>query len=119
MKHNTESDLFRLNHIQDCIEKITILVNSCKSFEVFKSKWIEQDAMIRNFEIIGEAANHISEETKKDYPNIEWHKIRGMRNFMSHEYFGVRLETIWDTAVDNIPQLKNEIAQIISDLETN
>ena len=117
MKPSIESDLFRLKHIEDCIEKITILVNSCKTVAVFKSKWIEQDAMIRNFEIIGEASNHISDEIKNDYPDIEWYKMRGMRNFMSHEYFGVRLETIWDTAVENIPILKLQITEIISNIE--
>lgn len=117
MKPSTESDLFRLKHIEDCIEKITILVNSCKTVTIFKSKWIEQDAMIRNFEIIGEASNYISDEIKNDYPDIEWYKMRGMRNFMSHEYFGVRLETIWDTAVENIPILKLQITEIISNIE--
>lgn len=118
MKHSLESDLFRLRHIEDCTEKIIILVDTCKTFGVFKSRWIEQDAMIKNFEIIGEASNHISDETKKKYPSIEWYKMRGMRNFMSHEYFGVRLETIWDTAVENIPILKNQITEIISIIET-
>lgn len=117
MKHNTESDLFRLEHINECIERITFLVDSCKTVEVFKSKWIKQDAMLRNFEIIGEASNHISEETKETYPLIEWHKIKGMRNFVSHEYFSTRLETIWDTALENIPILRIQIAQIILDLE--
>ena len=117
MKHSTESDLFRLRHIEDCIEKIMILVNSCETVAVFKSRWIEQDAMIRNFEIIGEASNHISDETKKNYPSVEWYKMRGMRNFMSHEYFGVRLETIWDTAVENIPILKHQITEIITAIE--
>jgi uncharacterized protein with HEPN domain len=117
MKPSIESDLFRLKHIQDCIEKITILVHSCKTVAVFKSRWIEQDAMIRNFEIIGEASNHISDEIKKNYPNTEWYKMRGMKNFMSHEYFGVRPETIWDTAVENIPILKLQIAEIITAIE--
>jgi uncharacterized protein with HEPN domain len=117
MNPNIESDLFRLKHIDDCFEKILILVNSCKTVAVFKSKWIEQDAMIRNFEIIGEASNYISEETKKNYPSVEWFKMRGMRNFMSHEYFGVRRETIWETAVENIPILKLQITEIISTLE--
>jgi uncharacterized protein with HEPN domain len=118
MKHSIESDLFRLGHIVDCTERIAFLVNSCKTVVVFKSKWVEQDAMLRNFEIIGEASNHISNETKQKYPTIEWFKIRGMRNFVSHEYFSMRLETIWETAVTNIPILKTQIAQIISDLET-
>lgn len=117
MKPSVERDLFRLKHVEDCIEKITFLVHSCKTAAVFKSRWMEQDAMIRNFEIIGEASIHISDEIKKNYPNIEWYKIRGMRNFMSHEYFGVRLETIWDTAVENIPILKLQITEIISAIE--
>ena len=118
MNHIIDSDLFLLKNILDCIEKIKFLVDSCATLKVFKSKWIEQDAMIRNFEIIGEASNHISDETKMNYPIIEWYKIRGMRNFMSHEYFGVKIETIWDTAVENIPILKIQITKIISDIET-
>lgn len=117
MKPNSESDLFRLGHILECTEKINFIVTHCKTVEIFKNKWIEQDAMIRSFEIIGEASNHISEETKKNYPNIEWYKLRGMRNFVSHEYFGVRIDTIWETATNDIPRLKIEIAQIIADLE--
>ena len=73
--------------------------------------------MIRNFEIIGEASNHISDATKNNYPEMEWHKLRGMRNFVSHEYFGVKIDTIWDTAVESIPLLKMQINQIIVDLE--
>ncbi len=69
------------------------------------------------FEIIGEVSNHISDEIKEKYQNIEWYKMRGMRNFMSHEYFGVRLETIWDTALENIPILKLQITEIISNIE--
>jgi uncharacterized protein with HEPN domain len=115
---NKERDLFRLGHILECSDKIGKLVQQLQNFETFNEKWIEQDAMIRNFEIIGEASNHISDETKENYPQIEWHKIRGMRNFMTHEYFGVRLETIWDTAVSDIPKLKHKIEIIISDLES-
>ncbi len=73
--------------------------------------------MIRNFEIIGEASNHISVETKEKFPEIEWNKIRGMRNFMTHEYFGIRLLTIWDTAINDIPILKSHIDSIISELQ--
>ena len=115
--NNKERDLFRLGHIQECINKISELVIICSSFENFNIKWVEQDAMIRNFEIIGEASNHISDETKKKYPSIKWNEMRGMRNFMTHEYFGIRVQTIWDTAVEDIPNLKPQIEQIISELE--
>ena len=115
--NNKDRDLFRLGHIQDCIFKISELVATCCTFENFDNKWVEQDAMIRNFEIIGEAANHISTETKENFNQVEWHKIRGMRNFMTHEYFGIRVQTIWDTAVDDIPKLKILIDNIVSELE--
>lgn len=107
--NNKDRDLLRLEHIKDSIQKITTIVNSVVSFEMFEQKWIEQDAMIRNFEIIGEAANHLSNETKLAHPEIEWFKIRGMRNFMTHEYFGIKMQTIWDTATNDIPVLGNQI----------
>lgn len=114
---NKERDLFRLGHILECTEKIITLTELLGSYENFETKWIEQDAMIRSFEIVGEASNHVSNETKSNYTDVAWHKIRGMRNFMTHEYFGIRLETIWQTAVHDIPVLKKQIEQIISDLE--
>ena len=113
----TEKDLFRLGHIRDCIDKIMELTKSVHSFENFESKWIEQDAMMRNFEIIGEASNHISEETKEKFPEVEWSLMRGMRNFISHVYFGVDLDNIWDTAINDIPKLKSQIEDIISNLQ--
>ncbi len=64
-----ERDLFRLNHILESADKIGKIVCQVKSVEAFEEKWLEQDAMIRNFEIIGEAAAHISDETKKQYPD--------------------------------------------------
>ena len=73
--------------------------------------------MIRNFEVIGEAARHISEDTKQKYPHIEWKKMKGMRNFMTHQYFGIQLDTVWDTAINDIPGLKMEIIRILSDLQ--
>lgn len=111
-------DLFRLGHIKDCIDKIIELAIILHTLDNFETKWIEQDAMIRNFEIIGEASNHISDETKKNYPTLEWKEMRAMRNYITHEYFGVDLANIWDTAINDIPRLKIQIAQIISDLET-
>ena len=111
-----ERDLFRLGHIEECIAKILELVERLQEFKEFELKWVEQDAMIRNFEIIGEAANHVSSDTKNKHPEIEWHKLRGMRNFMTHEYFGIKLEVIWDTAVEDTPVLRKHIQQIIQDM---
>ena len=111
-----ERDLFRLEHIVESAEKIEKIAASLDSLENFLDKWVEQDAMIRNFEIIGEASNHISDVTKEKYPEIEWYKMKGMRNLITHEYFGVRAETIWETAINDIPVLKKQIQSIIQDL---
>lgn len=113
----SKKDLFRLGHIKDCINKILEIVSMVQSLNDLQKKWLEQDAMIRNFEIIGEASNHISEQTKRSYPSVNWKEMKGMRNYISHEYFGVDLDNIWHTAVHDIPKLKEQVAKIISDLE--
>lgn len=113
---STEKDLFRLGHIIDCCEKITELVKNLGTFELFVQDWIKQDAMITNLEIIGEASRHVSVNTKGKYPDVAWDLMRGMRNIISHEYFGIDLDNIWDTATIDITSLKNSIEAIISDL---
>ncbi|QLE00368.1 DUF86 domain-containing protein [Galbibacter sp. BG1] len=110
-------NLFRLEHILESIFKIEELVKIVKDFNTFEKRWIEQDAIIRNFEIIGEASNHISEGIKNEYPKVPWNEMRGMRNFMTHEYFGLQLDTIWDAAVNDIPILKRQIIEICEKLK--
>lgn len=108
-----DKNLFRLKHITECIEKIEIIVDMLKSFKNFENQWIERDAMIRNFEIIGKASVHISEDLKNKFPEIAWNEMRGMRNFITHEYFGLQLDSVWETAVNDIPILKKQIQKII------
>ena len=73
-------DLFRLEHIQECIAKIEELVKILKTYDNFEEKWIEQDSVIRNFEIIGEASNHISYDLKQKYPDVAWNQISNARD---------------------------------------
>jgi uncharacterized protein with HEPN domain len=63
-------------------------------------------AIERQLEITGEAANHLSEKTKLDNPEIEWRKVTAFRNFIVHEYFGVDLELVWDIVANKVPGLK-------------
>lgn len=108
-----DKNLFRLTHISECIQKIEMLTLRLHNYDNFENNWIERDAMIRNFEIIGEASNHISDELKEKYPEVAWSQMKGMRNFITHEYFGLQLDSIWDTAVNDIPILKKQIQKII------
>ena len=112
-----DKNLFRLEHILDSITKIEYLVRTLHTQDNFEQKWIEQDAIIRNLEIIGEAAINISDDLKQKYPNVLWQEMRGMRNFVTHQYFGVELSEIWSTVVQDIPLLKKQVQEIVSALK--
>lgn len=71
------------------------------------------DAVVRNFEIIGEAATHVSPATKKNYPMVPWKKAMALRNKAIHEYFGLDLGIVWQTAKKDLSMLKRQIDRII------
>lgn len=73
--------------------------------EAFHAQRMVQAAVIRELEIIGEAARTISDATKLHYPNIPWAQILGMRNRIAHEYLRVDLEIVWQTVQKDIPAL--------------
>jgi uncharacterized protein with HEPN domain len=63
------------------------------------------DAVVRNLEIIGEAAKHISQDIRKQLLGIEWRKIAGMRDMLAHAYFGIDNDILWDVVQNKVPQL--------------
>ena len=65
-------------------------------------------------EIIGEAANHLSESLKNENQEIEWRKIVAFRNFLIHEYFGVDLELLWGITQNNLEDLKLVVSKMVS-----
>jgi uncharacterized protein with HEPN domain len=73
-----------------------------------------QDAVIRRFLIIGEAARRISEETKRNLPEVPWTAINGMRNRLVHEYDDIDLDVIWDTLIKSLPILIKELEKVVS-----
>jgi uncharacterized protein with HEPN domain len=112
-----ERNLFHLGHIRDCIAKIEYLSGRLHGYDSFEEQWVEQDAIIRNLEMIGEASINVSDALKARYPDVDWKTIRGMRDFVTHEYFRVSLTIIWDIVANDIPILKKQINNIIDDLE--
>ena len=67
------------------------------------------DAVLRNLEVIGEAAKNIPKNIREKYPEVEWTEAIGFRNVLIHDYFGVDIEAVWDTIKKNIPEFKNHI----------
>ena len=72
------------------------------------------DAVVRNFEIIGEAANRIDPDYRKSTDNIEWNRIRGFRNRIIHDYFGIDYEIVWTIIENDLDSLITEIEILIS-----
>ncbi len=70
------------------------------------------DAVIRNLEIIGEAARNLDSDIRKDHPAIPWRKIIGLRNIISHAYFGIDWENIWKIIREDIPEFRDELESI-------
>jgi len=94
-----------MNRIADYIEGY--------NFDDFKKDNKTVDAGIRNFEIIGEASKKLTDDVKKSYPDIPWHEMYYLRNRVTHEYFGVDYEIIWDIATNYLPENKLMIIKII------
>jgi len=87
------------------------------SYEQFRKDEKTNDAVITNFAIIGEAAKHIPAKIKKHYPEIPWKEMAGMRDKLVHEYFGIRLDVVWETITVRLPQLKNLIEELLEDFD--
>lgn len=87
-------------------------------FRQFKQDYKTVDAVIRNFEIIG-AAKNLPEEIKSKYLEVPWAEMYLLRNKISHEYFGVDYEIIWDIATNYLPENKKQIEVILKESEQN
>ncbi len=90
------------------IEKYTKEISK----KVFESDEKTIDAVVRNLEIIGEAASQLSKSFKDKYKGIPWREVIGMRNKVIHEYFGIDWDVLWYTIQDDIPELKKQIKDI-------
>ena len=112
---NKNGDIVRLRHILDAIIEIENYSQD-SDFTDFMKNSMMRFACIKQLEIIGEASNHISEEVRSKFSNIEWSQIVGMRNIFVHEYFGVDYRLVWEIIKDDLPVLKVKISEIINKL---
>jgi len=83
------------------------------TFETFVADERTQDAVMRNIEIIGEAAKNIPDDVVAGAPEIEWRNVRGMRDILAHGYFGASLEIVWATATTRMDELEAAVRKLL------
>jgi len=105
-----------LNDIKESTEAILSYVEYY-DIKQFISDRKTYSAVIREFEIIGEAAKHLSEELLSNYQEVEWRDLTDFRNLLIHEYFGVDFEIVWNVIQQDLPVLENVINKMIKDIE--
>lgn len=107
-----------LLYIQDTIEAMKKIEEYSKglSFDEFSEDCKTIDAIIRNFEIIGEATKNIPEEMKKEYPEVPWKRMAGIRDKLIHEYFGVDTDILWKAIKEELPEIKSKIEKILTEI---
>ena len=113
---NEKNDLIYVKHILDSINAITDFSKGIDKKELVSNR-MKQSAIVREIEIIGEAAKNISEKTKRKYGDVKWKEIAGTRDKMIHHYFGVDLDIVLAIVKKDIPVLKKEILKIEKHLE--
>ena len=106
-----KDDRAYLLHIQDAAA--CILSYTVDGQAAFLADRRTQDAAVRNFEIIGEAAKNLSETTRSRRADIPWRQIAGMRDKLIHQYFEVNLELVWRTVEIEIPRLKQAVEELL------
>lgn len=105
-----------LEDIKGSIQKVQKYIEGA-SFEAFQDDSLTVDAVLRNLEIIGEASRNVPPEIKSRYPDVPWARMIGLRNIVSHEYFGIDLSIIWRIITVNLPETMPLIEKMLQDIE--
>jgi uncharacterized protein with HEPN domain len=106
--------------IEDILESIRLIKNYVENmiFDDFKNDRKTIDAVVRNFEIIGEASKFIPDDMRKKYENVDWKGIVGLRNRIAHEYFDISLSIVWYIVTEELPILEEQMKEILKKSET-
>ncbi|PSB18609.1 DUF86 domain-containing protein [Phormidesmis priestleyi ULC007] len=109
-------DPTRLRHMQDSAIEAMSFVENCTRKDLDSDRMLTL-ALVKDIEIIGEAAGRVSADCKAKYPQVPWLQMIGMRNRLTHAYFEIDLDIVWEVVTNDLPPLVAELEKIIA-LET-
>jgi uncharacterized protein with HEPN domain len=101
-----------IESISEAIDRINLYTSGINSASDLNNDFRNFDASMMNFIVIGEMVEKLSDEFKLQHTNIEWNKIKGFRNIVAHDYFGVDAEEVWQIIKHKLPLLKAQIAEM-------
>lgn len=110
----------QLTYLTDIKERAQAVIDITTRFskETMKTDFVVHEALIRNLEIIGEAAKNVSDEIQAGHPEIPWKVIKRARDFFAHVYHAIDDDTIWDIAIRDIPDLLSKIDPVIEEVKS-
>ena len=109
-------DYHCLESILEAIDRILEYTSEYNSADELNNDYRNFDATMMNFVVIGEMVGKLSEEFRENHPDVEWQKIKGFRNILAHDYFGIDAEEVWQIIQNKIPILKSDVMHIISEM---
>ncbi|NLG79711.1 MAG: DUF86 domain-containing protein [Firmicutes bacterium] len=109
MSRRADSDL--LSDIEEAVRRIACYVAGM-TYDEFLDDVKTQDAVVRNLEVIGEAAKNLSQDLREKYPDVPWKGMAGVRDRLIHHYFGVNLDIVWQIATQELPEVGLQLGRI-------
>lgn len=105
-------DLAYLQHMLLAVEHIVSYSQNNKTY--FMDSELVRDAVVRNFQIMGEACKKVSSKTVSDYPDVPWSKIAKFRDKLVHDYFGINYDLLWDVIEKELPKIEVQLVTIVA-----
>ena len=105
---------FYLEDMRTSCEKVIQFIRGMSQAQ-FLADQKTYDAVMRNLEIIGEAAKHVPSEVRDRHPEVDWRRVAAFRDVAIHEYFGIDVDVVWDIVQSKLPALHRQIQQLLSE----
>ena len=109
-----KGDRLYLEHVRERIERIEEYTR--EGAGAFRSSSMAQDAVIRSFEVMGEAIKRVSAKLREAHPEIPWRDVAGFRDVLIHDYAGVDVDEVWNIVENDLPRLKEQVAVLLDEL---